>query len=175
MSLKRFIFIALSPVITIPSLFTKPSLAEIILPGRCYQGSCHETLFQGKTLLEQGPDGTLYAVEIARRRFRGGSEPTGDFEAVEEIYVYCSTTRPAYIRPESPGSSSYFAGFLNPGGQPIGASMSVYPIYWATCHNFVGPNFFSDEMRSRAVDLGYPLNLRESQINLSNPREILDE
>lgn len=153
-------------------LFTEMISAEIILPGRCYQGNCHETLFQGKTLLEQGLDGSLYVVEIARRSFRGGSEAVGDFGATEEVYVYCSTTQPAYIRSESPSSNSYLVSFLNPGGQPSGAFMSVYPIYWTTCHNLIGPEFNIDENRAR--EMGYPLNIRESQTTIEDPRDILN-
>lgn len=58
---------------------------------------------------------------------------------------------------------------------PALAIIDMYPIYWATCHNFVGPDFFSEEMRNRATNLGYPRNenLEWNQFELTNIRDIL--
>lgn len=168
-------FLCTSPVLLLGTILfdglIHSASSEIVLPGRCYQGSCFETLFGGKALLERDLDGNLYAIEMSIRWLAGGPEPTDRIERREETYVYCSTVRPAFIRPESPGSSVYTALFLNPGGQPSGASMSVYPIYWTTCHNLVGPRFDIGEERAR--EMGYSLNLRESQITINDPRDIL--
>ncbi|PSF33891.1 hypothetical protein C7H19_19400 [Aphanothece hegewaldii CCALA 016] len=49
-----------------------------------------------------------------------------------------------------------------------------YPIYWATCHNFIGPDFFSLEMTERARQLGYSLNLPSEQIELKDVLDILN-
>ena len=43
-------------------------------------------------------------------------------------------------------------------------------LYWNTCHNFVGPDFFSARMTRKAKSLGYPLNLQRSQFELKNAR-----
>ncbi len=146
----------------------KPALADLILPGRCHQGYCHENKFVSKTRLDDGQDGTLYAVELASRSWQNGVTSPGAFEPSRTIHVYCSTRRPMFI---FQADSRYYVNTLNPGGNFYGFNMSDYPIYWATCHNFVGPDFFSERMTNQARRLGYPLNLNQGQ---SQVRELSD-
>jgi hypothetical protein len=156
--------ISISPVM--------PAFADLILSGRCQMGTCWEQKFFGKTLLEKGSDGTLYSVELATRSWPMGSEPSGSFSPSKISYVYCSTIRPTYIFKLE---NKYYAHFLNPGGDWFGYNRSEYPVYWATCHNFIGPDFFSENMKHKAIDLGYPLNLPSEQKELNNVRDILTQ
>ena len=101
-----------------------------------------------------------------------GSQPPNSFGKVEVSYVYCSTIRPAYI---FNSDNIDYAHLLNPGGDDwYGYNFSDYPLYWATCHNYVGLDFFSEEITSRAIKLGYSLNLPSEQIELKNPLEIMN-
>jgi hypothetical protein len=144
----------------------QPAAAEITLPGRCHQGYCYDTIYLGKTLLERGSDGVLYAVETAIQWHEGRTD------VAKESYVYCSTTKPAVIFAVDSTDGPYRASLLNPGErQPIGAFMSSYPVYWATCHNLVGPRF--DVSEDRAREMGYSMNLQESQIAIDDPRDFL--
>ena len=93
--------------------------------------------------------------------------------------MFCSTSRPAYIfqHPDfyssKGGASNYLAHLLNPDGQSFyGYNRPSYSIYWATCHSLVGPNFFSPEMVTKSIELGYPGNLHEEQIQLGHPLDI---
>lgn len=147
-------------------LLADAAFADFVLPGRCHMGLCGETRFISKDILRAGSDGMLYSVELAYRSYPIFSEPSGTFGEPNTSYVYCSTSRPAYI---FNSDGTYYASFLNPGGNDwFGYNMSNYPIYWATCHNFVGPGFFSERMTANAIRLGYPLNLRQDQIELEN-------
>lgn len=148
----------------------QPAFGDLILPGNCHMGRCWEQKFFRKTLLEKGGDGTLYSVELATRSWSMEAEPSGLFTPSETGYIYCSTIRPAYI---FKSENKYYAHFLNPGGEWYGYNRSDYPVYWATCHNFIGPDFFSEAMKNRAIQLGYPLNLPSEQKELNNVRDIL--
>lgn len=152
-------------------LIAQPGLADIILPGRCHMGWCSESKLLEKTLLKKGSNGTLYSIKTVGRAWKMGTEPTNDYGNERINYVYCSKTKPAYI---FKSESTYIAHLLNPGGGWSGYNQSDYPAYWATCHNFVGPNFFSEEMTARAVQLGYTLKLPQEQIELNNLLEIMN-
>lgn len=144
---------------------------RLVLPGRCQMGECWDNKFVEKMLLKVGPNGTLFSVKTASRSWQMGSQPPNSFGQAEVSYVYCSRTKPAYIFNHE---HTYYAHLLNPGsGDFFGYNQSDYPIYWATCHNFVGPDFFSEEMTSRAIKLGYSLNLSSDQIELNNVLEIM--
>ncbi|MBE7383077.1 MAG: hypothetical protein F6J95_016895 [Leptolyngbya sp. SIO1E4] len=163
-------FLSLATVMT--AIFAAlPASGELILPGRCHMGICWDQKFLGKALIDQSANGKLYEVELAFRSWPMESEPPNTFETPDTSYVFCSTDRPAYIF-ESDGT--YFAHLLNPGGDWYGYNVSDYPVYWATCHNFVGPNFFSEEMTNRAIQLGYSLDLPSDQIELTNVRDIMN-
>lgn len=167
-NLKRLLTLSTSLTIIFIAL---PAFAELILPGRCpHMGMCWENKFLKKTLLEKGRDGTLYSVELAGRSWRIESQPPDTFEPTRTSYVYCSKTRPAFIFKTD---GKFIAHLLNPGGDWYGYNQSDYPVYWATCHNFVGPDFFSEVMKNRAIQLGYPLNLPSEQMDLNNVRDIL--
>lgn len=161
------------PLLTVlaSSLVALPAGADILLPGRCHMGECWENRFISKELLRETSRGRLYAVELASRSWPMDSEPSENWERQRTDYVYCSTTRPAIV---FNADGSYYAHLLNPGNFPFGYEMGDYPIYWATCHNFVGPEFFSEEMTARAIRLGYPLNLEPNQIELTNVLEIME-
>lgn len=147
------------------------SKSSIALPGRCHMGQCWDNKFIGKSLLKSDTNDELYLVKIASRSWSIDSQPPDNFEQVKTSYVYCSTTKPAYIFNTD---NTYYAHLLNPGSDWYGYNQSDYPIYWTTCHNFVGPDFFSEEMTARAIKLGYSLNLSSDQIELNNPLEIMD-
>ncbi|TVP65216.1 MAG: hypothetical protein EA342_14680 [Leptolyngbya sp. LCM1.Bin17] len=149
----------------------KPVLADLILPGRCHQGYCYENKFVSKTRLGEGQDGTLYAVELASRNWQNGVTVPGAFEPSRTTYVYCSTRRPMLIFELE---NTYYINTLNPGGRSYGFNMSDYPIYWATCHNFVGPDFFSERMTNQARRLGYPLNLTQGQSQIRELSDVLN-
>ena len=132
--------------------------------------------YHGKTFLEQGEDGRLFSVETSSRSIH--NEEGGRVSAFgprETSYVYCSTTRPTYIFRSDASSLGYTAHSLNPGSSESEDSYmrGSYPIYWTTCHNLVGPVFFSESMTRRAINLGYSLRLLMHQFDVSNPREIL--
>jgi hypothetical protein len=138
-------------------LLVTPAKADVILPARCHMGICGENRFIQKDVLRTWP------ME---------EEPSGSYNEPRTSYVYCSTSRPAIVF-ESDGI--YYADLLNPGGDDFyGYNMSDYPVYWATCHNFVGPDFFSERMTANAIRLGYPLNLPQDQIELRNVLDIMN-
>lgn len=134
-----------------------PAQAELILQSRCRMGECSEIWFGGKTLLEERGRERLYEIEIAYRSTPIGEEPNGPFYNQGKSYVLCSHSRPRHIFKDD-DSERYHSVYLNPGVVP-GAEYEDHILYWTTCHNIVGPNFFSDEMRQRAIDLGYSLGL----------------
>jgi hypothetical protein len=151
----------------------KPASAEIVLPDRCYMGGiCIENVFLEKNKIAEGNTGTLYAVELMSRTW-GASDDSREIADTNQYtsYVYCSTQRPTYVVEQN---GQYRATRLNPGGEPYGFNMGMYPIYWATCHNLVGPDFFSPRMTNEARRLGYSLNLVENQTEISELNEVLD-
>jgi len=97
------------------------------------------------------------------------------FDRPEISYVICSTSKPAYLFRASAGSSSnYLAHRLNPDGQSYyGYNMSDYSIYWATCHNLVGPVYFSPMMVTQSIRLGYSGKLIQDQIETNDPLELM--
>lgn len=158
--------------VLVSGLIALPAQADILLPGGCRMGECWENRFLSKELLRETSRGRLYLVEVDTRFWPMNSEPSNNWEPPWTAYVYCSTSRPAFISQGDTGE--YYASLLNPGGDPFGYEMSSYPVYWAACHNFVGPDFFSEEMTARAIRLGYPLNLEANQIELRNVLEIME-
>ena len=66
--------------------------------------------------------------------------------------------------------SGYVVWSLNPGGTPASFLEETYKIYWVTCHDIAGPDFFSEEMSAFARERGYPLDLEE----VRDERETLD-
>lgn len=156
---------------TIELLIEQFALADIILPGSCHMGECYENKLIEKTILRKTANGILYSIRIASRSWPMGTQPNSRFGQMETNYVYCSTTKPAYIFKLD---GIYYAHLLNPGGEWFRYNVSDYPIYWSTCHNFVGPDFFSEKMTAKAIKLGYPLNLPSEQIELNNVLEIMN-
>lgn len=157
--------------LTIFLLFTPSSLADVVLPGRCHMGECWEQKLIEKTLLKSSSQGKLYSVKIATRSWPMGSSPNSPFGSSQINYVYCSTKKPAYL---FSSDGIYYGHLLNPGGDWYGYNMSDYPIYWATCHNFVGPDFFSERMKAKAIQLGYSVNLPSEQVELKNILDIMN-
>ncbi len=149
----------------------KAPKSSIILLDRCHMGQCGDSKFIEKTLLKTSPNGKLYSVKTAYRSWAMGSQPPNSFGKVQVSYVYCSKIKPALI---FNSDNTYYAHLLNPGGDWYGYNFSDYPIYWVTCHNFVGPDFFSQEITSRAIKLGYSLDLPSEQVELKNPLEIMN-
>lgn len=158
-------------VATALGLSSQPVWADVILPGRCHMGECWESKLLRKNVLKKGSNGTLYEIRTASRSWPMDSQPSSNFGEPSVSYVYCSTTKPAYI---FKADDTLYAHLLNPGGDYGGIDQSDYPIYWATCHNFVGPDFFSEEMTQRAKKLGYPLDLPSEQIELKDVLDIIN-
>ena len=141
---------------------------------------CYETIFLGKKILVSNSKGALYEV---RERQRGWS--TKDYDApkpstsrvpfgpVKTSFVLCSTRYPSVIfKPED--SSVFLVHRLNPDGQSYsGYNMDSYQGYWLVCHNLAGPNYFSPEMVSKSIQLGYPGNLVEDQIEVNHPLDLM--
>jgi len=155
--------------------------AAAIVPGRCHMDSCSEMRIEQKTPLRTNAIGTLYEVRISDRSWpmnqRRPSLAALPFSNPAISYVLCSTRRPAIIfqPPQDflPGVN-YVAHLLNPDGQSwYGYNFSSYSIYWATCHNLVGPNFFSPEMVTRAIQLGYPGGLPEDSVQINHPLDLM--
>ncbi|NJN60545.1 MAG: hypothetical protein HC795_02485 [Coleofasciculaceae cyanobacterium RL_1_1] len=149
-----------------------PAVAEIVLSGRCHMGQCTQMRFDRKVLLEDEAGEQLYAIETAYRLTPMGEEASGEFSETRRSYVRCSRTRPAYIF-QVEGSEQYYSSHLNPGADPAGFAYEAQVLYWTTCHNIIGPDFFSDAMRDRAINLGYPLNLSEDQVSGDSLNEVL--
>lgn len=154
------------------------TLAEIIINGWCRQGECSQIKFLSKTSLRSNQFFTLYSIKTAHRILRWEDrkkETSPKFSSPNISYVFCSTEKPAYIKSKTEGENEYTADLLNPGTDASGYNYESYQLYWTTCHNIVGPNFFSEEMTAKAISLGYPLNLISDQIRLQNPLEIMNQ
>lgn len=147
------------------------ALADILLPAGCRYEACAYNRYLGKTLIDENSGGKLYEVELQTEIRSWETNDLLEVQSSSKSWVYCSTQKPAYIF-ESDGK--YIAHLLNPGGDYFMYNQSGYPVYWTTCHNFVGPTFFSEEMTNRAVQLGYSLNLSSDQIDLRNIRDIMN-
>jgi hypothetical protein len=151
-----------------------PAFADIILPGRCpHMGYCWDQKLSKKRLVQKFRFGTLYSIELASRSWKFQSQPPDTFEPSRTSYVYCSTTRPAFIFQLDRNPNQYYAHFLNPGGEWYGYNVSSYPVYWETCHQFSAKDFRNDNMRRRALQLGYSLRLKTEQRELNNLRDFL--
>lgn len=144
------------------------ALADAIVPGRCHMDGCHEMRIDQKTSLRSTAIGTLYEVRVSSRHWPM-DRPRPSLLAVpfgkpDIDYVLCSTRRPAVIfRAPEEFQSNYLAHLLNPDGQSwYGYNRSSHSIYWATCHNLVGLDFFMPPMVARAIQLGYPDNLGDA-------------
>lgn len=158
-----------------------PAAASVILPEGCRMGSCSEIQFLSKEPIRSALSGTLYTIrtmyrewpyQVSRPNFRP-SERQVPFRNPSISYVFCSKQRPAYIF-QSSSDGQYYANLLSPDGRSgFGYNRSSYFLYWTTCHNIVGPNFFSEEMVVRAIRLGYTANLPEDQIQLTYPTDII--
>jgi hypothetical protein len=156
-----------------------PVHAQAVVPGRCHMGSCGEMIIASKTPLRSTSIGTLYEVRTGYRSWpMGTARPSPakvPFGKAQVGYVLCSTRKPAYIFQAGEGSTAnYLAHLLNPDGQSyFGYNQSDYSIYWATCHNLVGPVFFSPEMTTKSIQLGYPGNLPQDQIEINHPLDLV--
>lgn len=155
----------------------------LIVPAQCSMGRCGELIITSKRPIRLDAKGTLYEVKVGYREWPSESPKPNiailPFKKPTIDYVFCSTSRPAYIfqHPDfysTKGSASnYLAHLLNPDGQSFyGYNKHSYSIYWATCHSFVEPNFFSPDMVTKSIELGYPGNLHEEQIQLGHPLDI---
>jgi hypothetical protein len=149
------------------------ALAEITLPVWCRQEVCYETKIIKKTLLLKQSGDRLYSIDQSYRYWKQAQTRPAKFDETKISYVYCSTTRPAYIFKSD--HHTYYAHLLNPGGGSGGYNYVSYQTYWAACHDIAGPDYFSERITSHAIQLGYPLNLESNQIELDNVREILPQ
>jgi hypothetical protein len=141
--------------------------------------SCHEMMIEKKTQLRRNSFGTLYEVLVSSRDWPMNQPRPSlarlPFGKADISYVLCSTSRPAYIFRAPDGfQGKYLAHRLNPDGQSwFGFNRSSYSIYWAACHNLVGPDFFAPAMVTRSIQLGYPGNLQQDQIEIDHPLDLM--
>ena len=152
-----------------------PAVAEMVLPGRCHMGSCYEMSIKDKKPLKRTSSGTLYEIRQASRNWKMptpknyNSIPFGDYSI---LYVHCSTKRPATIFKDEAPPYGYRATLLNPNGRDyFGFNMAAYHMYWGVCHG-VTDDFWSEEMVSKSIALGYPGNLEQDQIQINHPLDI---
>ena len=97
------------------------------------------------------------------------STPFGDYSI---LYVHCSTKQPAIILKDDAPPYDYRATLLNPNGRDyFGYNMAAYHMYWGVCHG-VTDDFWSEEMVSKSIALGYPGNLEQEQIEIRHPLAI---
>lgn len=162
------------------SVVDEPAKAELVRPGRCRMDYCYESLFLGKKLILSNDYGVLYEVKERQRGWRTknydaprpsiSSVPYGP---VKTSFVLCSTKRPSVIfKPDD--SSAFIVHRLNPDGNSYSSyNLDSYQDYWHVCHNLAGPDYFSPEMVSRSIQLGYPGNLVEDQIEVSHPLDLM--
>ncbi len=156
-----------------------PAHSGLLRPMSCRMDECFESEFIGKTPIKPGNGEVLYEV---RQRFRSWSTKNYNaprpslasvpFGPATISFVLCSTRRPAFIFKPS-DSPNFIAHRLNPGGDYYGYNRSSYENYWLICHNLVGPDYFTPEMTSRAIALGYPGNLPSDQVNLDHPLDAM--
>jgi hypothetical protein len=158
------------------SLTSSTDRAELLIDGRCNQGRCSQIRYDGKTLLYDEHNEQIYAIDTSIRFSSDGFTPIRPQDRVfgnsRRSYVRCSRTQPAYIF-QSMNSGEFYSTSLNPGENPAGFAQEATVLYWVTCHNIVGPNFFGEDMRQRAIDLGYPLNLRLNQTSSDSLEDLL--
>ena len=152
-----------------------PAVAEMILPGRCHMGWCYEMSIKDKRPLTKTSSGTLYEIRRAGRSWKMGtpkdykSIPFGDYSI---LYAHCSTRRPAIIFKQDVTTYDYRATLLNPNGRDnFGYNMAAYHMYWGVCHGVID-DFWSEEMVSKSIALGYPGNLEQEQIEIRHPLDI---
>ena len=152
-----------------------PAVAEMVLPGRCHMGYCYEMSIKDKRPLSKTSHGTVYEIRRASRSWKMAtpknynSIPFGDYSI---LYVHCSTKRPAIILKDDAPPYNYRATLLNPNGRDyFGYNMAAYHMYWGVCHG-VTDDFWSEEMVSKSIALGYPGNLEQEQIEMIHPLDI---
>lgn len=161
-------------VLSMSFIFVSKVQAEVIINGQCRQGECIQLKYLSKTILKQTNNYQLYSIKTQNRILSWEDrekKQNPSFDNPELSYVFCSRKAPAYIFKTE--ENNYRANLLNPGGDWFGYNYESIQLYWITCHNIVGPDFFSDEMTARAISIGYPLNLESEQITLQHPLEIL--
>lgn len=145
--------------------------AEFLLPRSCRMGQCWETKFISKELFRTGNKGKLYKIQTSQRTWKGQANPPDTFTPRPPAYVYCSTIKPAFIYPFN---GKFVAHLINPGKDWVSSNRPSHIRYWATCHNFVGPDYFSNTMTMNAVRLGYSLQLSSEEIDLNSPLDIME-
>lgn len=151
-----------------PAAGTSPTIAAqsantVVVPSRCHMGECVELHYQGKSLVKEVGNEKLYKIEVQTYLSPMGNYEGGEFwpKAASEM-VLCSTERPLLVHQESVGDP-YNINQLNPGPNPPGYLMEAHMLYWMTCHDEAGPDFFTLAMEEKAQGLGYPLNLTTDQ------------
>ncbi|MEO1432970.1 MAG: hypothetical protein AAFV71_28675 [Cyanobacteria bacterium J06633_8] len=141
--------------------------ARSYLFERCRGHYCYEIKSIKKKFLKNGVNGRLYSIKVLSRSYPDGSisgrVSKGKFSETGTQYIYCSSSKPAYI---SKYENKYIVNTLNPGGFVDEARKISHVLYWNTCHNHNPSDFFA--MERKAKRLGYPVNLKQEQFELRN-------
>ena len=152
-----------------------PAVAEMVLPGRCHMGHCYEMSIKDKRPLKRTSSGTLYEIRRASRgweHLKGVDYKSIPFGEYSVLYVHCSTKRPAIIMKSGSPPYDYRATLLYPNGRDyFGYNMAAYHMYWGVCHGETD-EYWSEEMVSKSIALGYPGNLEQDQIEIRHPLDI---
>jgi len=184
--------IFLAATLSLISASPLPVESQTVIPGQCGMDECFEMQIEKRRPLFTNSIGTLNEVRVSTRSWkyslssnhspkqpmRHEARQSADgilFGRPKISYVLCSTSKPAIIDEggEQYGSN-YAASLVNPNGiAPASVFRSAHQLYWAVCHNLVGPNYFTDEMVSTSIRLGYPGNLPENQIGISYPLDLM--
>lgn len=158
------------------SFFAVPSLAQVLIPGACRMDSCYETILVSKKLMKQNSSGRLFEVQTKSRSwddqaYRTGKPSTNNvpFGGQRTEYIHCSTSRPAVAYRNR---NDYTVHMLNPDGKTtFGYNQDSYKMYWVVCHNLLNP--VSPATAKRAVELGYSGRLKDDQITVKSPLQLL--
>lgn len=164
-------------VALLPSLFfAGSSISQVLIPGACRMDVCYETMLVSKSLMKQNSSGRLFEVQYKSRSwddqaYRTGKPSTNNvpFGSQRTEYVHCSTSRPAVA---FKNSNDYTVHRLNPDGRTtFGYNQDSYRMYWVVCHNLLNP--VSPSTAKRAAQLGYSGRLKDDQITVKSPLQLL--
>lgn len=152
-------------------LFSHQVFASTQIEGRCYQGICFDFSVGTKKLIKKTKLGSLYEVNIQTFQY-SYNQPERQLVNSGSQYALCSTKKPAIIFP-SYDKKNYIVHLLNPGVSYVGYNLDSYKLYWFICHDLVNRDLFGDKIKPYARRLGYNGQLKEEQISVKNPLQML--
>lgn len=175
----------------LPSGLSIAAVAEAViqLPESCRMGSCLRTTVESKEALRSNSFGTLYLVNTSGIQYPAPNDAdpglaAQDYERfvnfygtdlvsdTSQTYVFCSKELPSVMF-ESEGS--YRVDRLAIFESSFGSNRSSYQQYLATCHNLVGPDYFSLDVYSLLLREGYTDRYvsQSKQFATGNPLDVM--